>query len=453
VTEQEARRNNPDPDAARRRLIAFVGRAFVGLPIVLALVQGPLQPIAIAQHAMAGAAALIAALMLVEGRLRTRLRSNRRRAVEGTRPARTAEWVVVMLAIAAAGILLHPSMLILLAIGGVFLVFCAMPAGAEIGERIAIATRHASRAQAATLSTLIIGVAMSALAVSAVALAATVMPPAIELLQTGGGGPAAGPTTTSTQTPAPPSPSTEAPPSAPPGPIEKSVPAWNGECPRKPENTAPFQYEIEIKELYSGEEPDPQSPVRYPLPPSTGGAPGRKVAGCTKEFNETMSGVGPFVWAWGQNPDTGRALSIAVDSEQYGPALFLAPATGPVRQLIRRFKAVGGIRRFTAGTGDFYPVRTPIGTFILIRRETGSEDDEYQELGPVVAQAWVQAMKKARAFLWPARVTGGAYDFDADETTLRVAYSLPYKSPNTVEPELGEHELKEDANRARTPGS
>lgn len=451
MTEDQPSPNKPGPGEDRRRLLAFIGRAFIGLPIVLALVQGPLQPVAIAQHAMAGAAALVAALMLVERRLRTRTQANRRRVAEAARPAGTAGWVVAMLATAAAGILLDPSVLIVLAISAVFLVFCAMPAGAEIGERIAIARRHASRAQAATLSTLIIGVAMSALAVSAVALAATAIPPAIELLQTGGGGPAGGPTT-STQTPAPPSPSTEAPSSAPPEPTGKSAPTWNGECPRKPENTAPFQYEIEIKELYTGEEPGPQSPVRYPLPPSTGPAPGRKAAGCTKEFNETMSSVGPFVWAWGQNPDTGRALSIAVDSEQYGPAIFLAPATGPVRRLIRRFEAVGGIRRFAAGTGDFYPVRTPIGTFILIRRENGSEEDEYQELAPVVAQAWVQAMKKARAFLWPVRVTGGAYDFDADETTPRVAYSFPYESPNTVEPELGEHELKEDANRARIAG-
>jgi hypothetical protein len=51
------------------------------------------------------------------------------------------------------------------------------------------------------------------------------------------------------------------------------------------------------------------------------------------------------------------------------------------------------------------------------------------------------------------RLAGGAYDFDGGEPTRRVAYSFPYESPDTVEPELGEHELKEDASRARTPGS
>jgi hypothetical protein len=104
-------------------------------------------------------------------------------------------------------------------------------------------------------------------------------------------------------------------------------------------------------------------------------------------------------------------LSIAVDSKQYGPALFPYSGSHPVLALIQQFDAVGGIRRFAAGRAQFYPVITSDGTYILIRSETGTEQAAraYTEFPPTVADAWFGAMRESGPqrmsrvqWLWPA---------------------------------------------------
>jgi hypothetical protein len=64
---------------------------------------------------------------------------------------------------------------------------------------------------------------------------------------------------------------------------------------------------------------------------------------------------------------------VAVDSRWFRAALFLAPAVKPVIALIERSNILGGLHRYPVAAGDFYPVQTAIGTYILIRSETGTE--------------------------------------------------------------------------------
>jgi hypothetical protein len=250
-------------------------------------------------------------------------------------------------------------------------------------------------------------------------------------------------------------PSTETPPKS-----ETSTPnhIWKGECEADPVDSAPRDYEIQIEELYTGESTvATETGTKAPLPERTGLPPGRKEGGCTQKYQETVTPAnGTSVWAWGQNPDTGQVLSIAVDSSELGPALFLAPATEPVHALIERFGAVGGIRRLEAGTGDLYPVVTRIGTFILIRREKGSEADPRPSstLVPVGAQAWMKLMQRTGRFYWPEveHVKGQlTYRFYTDAMPSVLAYSFPVREPAESEPELSEVELQKDAKRASLP--
>lgn len=183
-------------------------------------------------------------------------------------------------------------------------------------------------------------------------------------------------------------------------------------------------------------------------------APGTAVAGCPSKLRLTRTPHGLFAYALGESPASGQSLSIAVDSRRFGPALFLAPAVKPVRQLIRRFGAVGGMHRFNAGTGQFYPVRTPRGTYVLIRREPGTEEfaKDYVLVPPAVAQSWSMAIASSQEFLWPVRNSKGAttrFDFYSDSVPTHVSYSFPYHPSGQPEPELSEAELQADADYAR----
>jgi hypothetical protein len=183
-------------------------------------------------------------------------------------------------------------------------------------------------------------------------------------------------------------------------------------------------------------------------------APGTSIAGCPGELHIAHTSSGLFAYTLGTNTTSTKSLSIAVDSRRFGPALFLAPAVGPVEALLHRFKIIGGIHRYSVGGGDFYPVQTPgAGTYILIRRETGTGEvaEPYSVVPPVVAQAWALAIAKSQMFLWPVpRYENGEtiYDFDSNSTPSRVLYSFPYHPSNTIEPELSDAELEVVANRA-----
>ncbi len=154
------------------------------------------------------------------------------------------------------------------------------------------------------------------------------------------------------------------------------------------------------------------------------------------------------------SPTTGETLSVAVDS-YLGSGLFLAPAVQPVLTLMKRFGVVGGMRRFAAGAGDLYPVQTPAGTYILIRRETGASDagNAYTLVPPVVAQAWATSIAASHEFLWPVprrESDRTVYDFDSSTEPSSVSYVFPY-SPSAEperEPELSETELAAAASLA-----
>jgi hypothetical protein len=161
-----------------------------------------------------------------------------------------------------------------------------------------------------------------------------------------------------------------------------------------------------------------------------------------------------FAYTLGESPASSEPLSIAVDSRRFGPALFLAPAVKPVVRLVHQFGTVGGMHRFNAGSGQFYPVRTPAGTYLLIRRNPGTEESARGDVlvPPSVAQSWSIAISKSHEFLWPVRRAEGPdtkFDFYSDSVPTHVSYSFTYRPSGEPEPELSESELQMDASYAR----
>jgi hypothetical protein len=219
-------------------------------------------------------------------------------------------------------------------------------------------------------------------------------------------------------------------------------PGLQSQCAVSPGAGAPSWARRDILHLYLGGGGSPG-----------GEAPGTVVAGCPGKIEKISGRDGVFVYTLGEGPTSSQPLSIAVDSKRFGPALFLAPAVKPVLALIHQFGAVGGMHRFLVGTGGFYPVQTHDGTYILIRRESGTEQQAkaYTLIPPVVAQAWSLATGRSETFLWPVprqEKEGVTYRFYTDTTPARLAYSFSYRPSDTTEPELGEAELQEDADRA-----
>ncbi len=463
------------------------------LPVFTAMAQGPLRPIALLQHGAATAAAILFLLLPVEVALWRIYHRWQTRALRPLLVATATGWGLAMPTVAIVGFAAKPHLLSVLGMGLVFLAFlgawrrferrlhrassaekasthddCKCPISVlppdeqnrkhriviEVSDQIAKCSTALPRARTTITSALAVWLASGVLAVFGVTLALAGTSKVVDALQSESSqSPPTKPVSTSTNPPPSTGTATKTSPAA-PAPSSPGTTAWTGTCTGSPSNSAPEEDEDEISELYTGEPPTGTSSARFPLPTRTGAPPGRRYGGCTREFHEAATSVGLFVWAWGQNPISGRILSIAVDSEHYGPALFLAPAVEPVETLIKRFHAIGGIRRFEAGTGDFYPVETPVGTFILIRREKGTELNAvgYHVVPPVIGQAWAEAMRKANKFLWPVRVRhedGYIYDFDSNTTPSRVIYTAPDNTSEAGEPELGEPELQQDANRAR----
>jgi hypothetical protein len=181
--------------------------------------------------------------------------------------------------------------------------------------------------------------------------------------------------------------------------------------------------------------------------PRLGGieAPGTLIAGCPGKLHVTRTASGLFAYTLGKSPITGETLSIAVDSP-LGSGLVLAPAVQPVLALIRQFKVVGAGKRRNVSSGDFIPVQTSAGTFLLIRRETGSAlaTKAFTVIPPVVAQGWIDAVARSQQFLWPvprhhSRAT--VYYFESNSQPSQVAYTFPYRPSGEVEPKLSEAEL------------
>ncbi len=219
--------------------------------------------------------------------------------------------------------------------------------------------------------------------------------------------------------------------------IAAGVPPF-AQCAVPPGTGAPSWAKGDISHLYLGA-------------PGVKEAPGTAIAGCPDRYHTLHSRDGEFVYTIGEGPGN-RALSIAVDSKRFGPALFLAPAVRPVLDLINRLGPLGGFRRFTVGSGQFYPVQTDRGTYLLIRRETGGEETSqpFVVIPPAVTQAWAAATRAGR-FLWPvppSRSGDREYRFQTSTDPPQTAYSFTYHPSRKSEPELSGVEL---AGLAATP--
>jgi hypothetical protein len=111
-----------------------------------------------------------------------------------------------------------------------------------------------------------------------------------------------------------------------------------------------------------------------------------------------------FAYAEGKD-EAGTLKSIAIVSERYGPAIFLAPAAKRVLQMIERYRDVGGWPRTRAGHGDYYGVETPYGTSIMMRPAPIWDDGSgrtrgYVVLLPAAATLWMDAVRRFGSWLW-----------------------------------------------------
>jgi hypothetical protein len=231
--------------------------------------------------------------------------------------------------------------------------------------------------------------------------------------------------TTPSTTKAPP-----APPASSAGAAESPPPLSH--CAVPPGTGAPAWAHEDIFNLYLGGQTGAQE------------SPGTDIAGCPVRYHTLHTLDGEFIYTIGESPTGTQALSVAVDSSRFGPALFLGSAVKPVVALIGQLGAVGGLRSFTVGPGQFYPVQTDRGTYILIRRRAGASGAEpYAVIPPTVAQAWVGAVLRSKKFLWPTPSSrdGRQWRFDTGSTPPEAAYSFTFNPPGMAEPELSEAEL------------
>jgi hypothetical protein len=124
----------------------------------------------------------------------------------------------------------------------------------------------------------------------------------------------------------------------------------------------------------------------------------------------------------GFNPSTGATMSVAVYSKKYGAALFLAPATRIIEDLIGKIGELGGSNRIPVGNGDFYLIYTPSGTFALVRDQKVRADkpdraQPYTMLPPPVFDDWLLEMEAGAQWLW-------VYGKSADVATGRERFRL-----------------------------
>jgi hypothetical protein len=453
----------------------------IALPILIAIAHGPLKPLAITQHAGGACSALLAVLLLMELASRAYSHHRRRRLLDDLGAARLIAFgalvaiTVLAFSLNASGMLLAITALTLLTVRQTRARWDRNEDSAtrtgpltlhkqKSELRLRLSTRATERIGRARTSTLGSTVGMTRLA-STIALALIVCgtiwastPKAIRIVQEGftgsssktvgeskhnGKGSTAAPTTSTPKPTVPnPIPPTTTTPARPPAATE-----WDGKCESLPAETVAVALDAQIQELYSGEAIiHGRRNNEYPLPSLTGPPPGHKQAGCITTFRETTSHPG-FVYAYGENPRTGRILSIAADSSEYGPCLFLAPAIEKITRIIEITGIVGGSRRRDVGHGDLYAVTTPRGTYLLIRSE---KDSEYELLGPEESQRWAQAIRSSGQFLWPVPRRSGGYALYTN-TTPRTFWSDIAAAPEAKPAaQLSEDEVTRDAEKAHT---
>ena len=91
-----------------------LGAVCAGVPVVAAVAQGPLKPVAIAQHAMAAGAGIVALFLVVSLILRAARAHWSGRSVRSALRSVGVIWCAAFSALAAVGFLHHPRALIAL---------------------------------------------------------------------------------------------------------------------------------------------------------------------------------------------------------------------------------------------------------------------------------------------------------------------------------------------------
>lgn len=462
----------------------ILGVLMIALPVLVAIARGPLKPLAITQHSAGACAALLAILLLTE--LASRAHSHQRgRLLDDLGAARLTAFGVLV-AITIITFALNPSGMLLAITAFTLLTVRQTRARWQTNEnsatrpgpltlhehdqkselRLQLSAQAAERIGRARTSTLGSTAGLTRLT-STIALALIACgtiwagtPKAVRIVQEGFTGSssktkgeskdkrstATTTTTTTSSTPTSTVPNPTPTTTTTPTPTAAAT-EWDGKCESLPAETVAVALDAQIQELYSGEAIIHGKPNNeYPLPSGTGPPPGHKQAGCITTFHDTMSHPG-FVYTYGENPRSGRILSIAADSSEYGPCLFLAPAIEKITKIIETTGILGGSRRHDVGHGDLYAVTTSLGTYLLIRSE---KDSEYELLSPEESQRWAQAIRNSGQFLWPVPRRGGGYALYTN-TTPRTFWSNVAAAPETKPAaQLSEDEVTKDAEKAHT---
>jgi hypothetical protein len=228
-------------------------------------------------------------------------------------------------------------------------------------------------------------------------------------------------------------------------------------CPHQPAFGAPGWARRDLNALYFGK----HLTATTPPPGAAGGCTGRAIVPAAEH--------GTFVYTIGRNA-FGEILSVAVDSLEFGPAIFLSPAAKRVLALIHVGEApLGGYPTRNVAGGDYAAATTERGTFVFVRgaKHLPNRVDvamPYVQLSPTVATAWLGAMKEMESWLWPLpplagepterfrlvlergdQNTAASISFDPDDgSAARSGYG--YELP---EPQLSDLELKRLASLAR----
>lgn len=199
-------------------------------------------------------------------------------------------------------------------------------------------------------------------------------------------------------------PRTRSPVTPPARPLSVAAETWISACGpnAEPGDGAPEPWaEQVLYALYLGEK-DLSSGGGRDLP--TDIEPPGAAGGCTGHVL-APDGSTHFYYTFGTILRTGETRSVAVASQRFPSAIFIAPAVEPVLDLIDRYGEIGGLPRLDVGRGDCQAAQTAGGMVMLVRTEktaSGGGGVAYLVLPLAVTQAWWQAMvERGGQWLWP----------------------------------------------------
>jgi hypothetical protein len=181
-------------------------------------------------------------------------------------------------------------------------------------------------------------------------------------------------------------------------PTSSAKPAWDGTCPSPPVQTEAREPAISsIMKMY-----EPGTP---PTQPEKGCMGHIYPKHFHREFYATMTGA---------EPGTQIPLSLCVDSEAFGAAIFLWAVAPKIEELMTEVGPVGGPPvkggRFphysVSEFGEVYLANTRKGVFMFVRK---APSENWVKLVPTEVRALLGAMKDyGRHWLWPSQPKSGA---------------------------------------------